>query len=857
MDDAKAFGSWLKQRRAVLDLTQRELGRRIGCSETTIEKIEAGKRRPSIQLAELFAGYFGVPPEERVAFLEFARPGSAVEPLNQPYNAAPWTMLPARGLPEDLSVRRSPGNLPSPMTSFVGRGKELSAARTLLSRPGVRLLSMTGPPGVGKTRLAMQVATTLQDAFRDGIYLVELESVRDADSVLSMIALTLSIEEKAGASHLGSLREYLRDREMLLIADNFEQAISAAPILADLLRAAPGVKALVTSRELLRLYGEHSFPVAPLALPDASVLHPLSYSNEVMEYEAITLFVERAVASKADFNLTTQSARAVVEICTRLDGLPLAIELAAAQVSTLTPQEIVAHLNAALDLLVGGPNDAPTRQQTLRAAIEWSYSLLSAGEQALFRRVSVCEGGCTLAVASVLYDLTDVGAAGTLAGAGISEATLAILSSLVARSLLYQEAAHGETRFKMLETLREYARERLVESGEADAVRREHAHYYLALVEEAVPHLRGAQQQAQLDRLEREYLNIRAALSWTVRSGGHRGDDAASDVEVGLRMAGALWQFWEIRGYISEGRAWLTRILELAASEDTAWRAGALHAAGRLGFLQGDFAGARDYFESSLAIRRELGDKAGIAVSLNNLGILSLDLGDYVEARRFYGESLEIRRELGDKYGVAALLNNLANVVMAQGDYEEASALHKESLEIRQELGNEYGIASSLHNLGTLAMYRGDYAPARNTLLESLRIREKLGDKRDIGGLRHTLGQVSYYAGDHEEARKQQIEALSLFAEFDDKQGIAECFISLAEGAVIRGQAAEAAYLFGAANALARTIGFQLFAPDREEYERRLSEARSQLEPGAWAAQWKRGRETPLHEIVARILHAG
>jgi len=555
-----------------------------------------------------------------------------------------------------------------------------------------------------------------------------------------------------------SLKESLQDNQMLLLLDNFEQVVAAALLVAELLVACPHLKCLVTSRVVLRLSGEHEFPVPPLELPDPRRLPAV---ETLSQYAAVALFIQRALAVKPDFQVNNDNAPAVAEICVRLDGLPLAIELAAARIKLFPPQAMLARLGRRLELLRGGARDVPDRHQTLRQAIAWSYNLLEAGEQALFRRLAVFTGDCTLEAAEVVCQTVDDPAAGP----GQSLEVLDGVASLLDKSLLRQaEQASGEPRFRMLETIREYGLECLTASGEEPAVRRAHADYYLALVETAEPELMGPEQATWLDRLEAEHDNLRAALRWAEGSG---------ETEVGLRLAGALCQFWLRRSYLREGRERLARLLLLAgASAGTAARAKALTGAGHLAHNLGDYAAAHTWFEESLAIWRELGDKAGIAASLNNLGWVVLQRGDHAAARALSEEGLAIWREFGDKAGIATSLNNLGFVAHYQGDYAAVHSLQQEGLALRRELGDKRGIANALVNLGWTVHRQGDYRRATVLLEEALALCQDIGVKQMFAYASSFLADVVHAQGDDERATVLLEESVTLFRDIGDRNGL-------------------------------------------------------------------------------------
>jgi predicted ATPase/serine/threonine protein kinase len=722
-----------------------------------------------------------------------------------------------------------PNNLPVQPTPFIGRDLELAAVEKMLRQSELRLVTLTGPGGMGKTRLGLQVADRLIREFRDGVYLVSLAPLNDAALVASAIAQTLDTRE-AGGSPLGeSLKQHLRDKRMLLLLDNFEQVVSAAPLLADLLAACPHLKMLVTSREVLQLRGEHEFSVPPLALPDLKHLPPM---ERLALSPSIALFIERARAVKPDFALTTANAQAVAETCTQLDGLPLAIELAAARIKLLPPQAILQRLESRLKLLTGGARDLPTRQQTMRGTIAWSYDLLDASEKLLFNRLSTFAGGCTLEAAeAVCRDASDV-----------DMNVLEGVAALVNKSLLQQEQADSGTRLVMLETIREYGLECLRSSVEVTAIERGHATFFLGLAEMAAAELLGPSQTEWLDRLDLEHDNLRAALAWMTQSG---------EAEPGLLMALALWRFWEIRGYLAEGRASFAGLLALpGSSAQRKLRMKALYAAGILADAQGDYALARTLFEENLAINREVSDKWGTANSLNNLGIVALRQQDYPTARSLYEESLAIWRELGNQRAIALSLDNLGNVAGAQGDYATARLLHEESLMIFRELGDSRGMAWSLNHLGDVARDELDYAPARSRYEESLAMFSELGDQPGIASSLADLGNLARDQGDYSSARPLYEESLVIFGELGDGRGIARVLEGLAGLAAARAQPDRALRLAGAVAALRESLGAPLPPIELARLERSLEPAWQSVAKLAGSAIWREGRAILLEEAI-------
>jgi predicted ATPase/class 3 adenylate cyclase len=651
----------------------------------------------------------------------------------------------AEGMPSQFPTLKTldnrPNNLPLQPNPLIGREKEVEDVRGMLQRDDVRLLTLTGPGGIGKTRLALQAVAEMVDDFPDGVFFVNLAPLVDPGLVVPTIAYTLGLREAGDQPIADILKDYLKYKWLVMVLDNFEQVLEAAPQISELLKTAAHLKMLVTSRTPLNLSMEHQYAVPPLAVPDLRQQHG---PEALSQYDAVTLFIQRAEAVKPGFRVNNANAPAVAEICYRLEGIPLAIELAAARVKVLSPQALLDRLGSRLKLLTGGARDVPARQQTLRNTIEWGYDLLTGGEKQLFRRASVFRGGRTLeAVEEVCNAVGD-----------LEVDVLDGVTSLVDKSLMYTvEGKGGEARYWMLETIYEHAIEKLDESGEGEEIRRQHALYFMKLGERAEPELRGAQQGEWLGRLEDEHDNIRAVLRRGMESSGAVSNpEAVEALEIGLQLAGALWRFWYVRGHFSEGREWMTGLLglsrlmaspELPGVRDggtaesqpalVTYRARALHGAGVLADMQGDYAYARSLHEESLALRRELEDKSGIADSLNNLGIVADMQGDYAYARSLYEESLALRRELEDKWGIAGSLGNLGGLAYSQGDYATARSLQEESLALRRELEDKGGIAGSLARLGGVEVGTGGVERGVRLLAAVQALLEEIGAVFDRG----------------------------------------------------------------------------------------------------------------------------
>jgi predicted ATPase len=723
-------------------------------------------------------------------------------------------------------------NLPPQRTAFVGRDLEIGAVKELVLRRDVRLVTLTGPGGIGKTRLAVRVAGDAADWFPGGVCFIPLAAVSDPALLPSIIGQALGMRETGGQVTIESLKERLHDlrEELLLVIDNFEHLHPAAHTVAELISVAQELKVLVTSRAPLHIYGEHEFPVPPLDLPD---LRATLSVRTIARKPAVALFVERAVAAKPNFELTEENALAVATICSRLDGLPLAIELAAARIKLLSPSAMQARLESRLQLLTGGAQDLPVRQQTLRGAIDWSYGLLNQAEQALFRRVSVFVSGCTLegveAVCNTKQDLEIDAVDG--------------MESLVNKSLAQRtDCPVGESRFVLLDTIREYGLERLAASGEQAATRNAHAAYCLVLAEEYAAQAADPARTDWLGLCDVEHDNFRAALDWLTQAGNS---------DWGLRLGAALFQFWDAREHLTEGRDRLAKILKVGGAVGSSnARTRALFAAGVLAGEQSDYRAAGALLRESMQLSRALNDTRGVGIALNALAVNARDLGDFAASRSLFEESMEIWKSLGDSVVMARSLSNLASVVKLQGDYASARSLFEGSLALFEELGDSTGMAWSLNYEGDVAHEQGEHAVARSLYEQSLTLFRQLGDKWGMAGCLVDLGNLARDQGHHDTARSHYAEAMRLFQELGQKRGMARLLDCLACSAALRSDPQRALRLAGTAAAMRRVLGAPLRAADQARLEKTLDLARQSLSPAEAATAWMDGWTTSSEQAV-------
>ena len=790
----------------------------------TIVRVQA--RRLRARLADYYAAEGRVDPIRitlpvgRYIPVLTAVPAAAV-PDTAPHSGAGTTVY----APPAHPVHSRPPRLPVPRTPLVGRKSELDTLTGRLRDDAVRLLTLTGAGGSGKTRLALETATRLDQAFPGGVYLLELAPVSDADAVPRELARRLGLRDIRGESAVDALLAHVGETvttPTLLLLDNFEHLLDASPLVGRLLEASPHLKALVTSRAVLRLYGEHEFPVPPLPTPDASLA-----IADLARNPSVVLFVQRATAADHAFALTTHDAPIVSEVCRRLDGLPLALELAAAHIKVLPAELLLARLRHALDVLVDGPRDMPARQQTLRGTIDWSYQLLSGPEQRLFRRLAVFADGWSLEGAEAVCD----------AGRDLGVDVASGMSALVAKSLVQAAGRIGdEARFTMLQTLREYAFERLAWSGDEMPARRAHAAYCIVLAEEGNPQLTAVEREAWLTRCDVEHHNFRAALDWLVES---------RQAPWALRLGLALFGFWERREYLAEGAQRFRAITALPRTESTQrlWAT----AVSRLAALAGT---NLELHQQALDAFRELGDLPGIAGELNSLGVKHRFDGNYAFARQYFAQGLAVCRTLGDPREIAAALSNLATTVSLAGDHLEARALLEGARHTFEQLSDDMGAAWSLNHLGDVAHRQGLADEAERLYQQAVAEFSRLGDAWGLARSSADLGYLVCEIGQADRARALFERALREFVGLGHKRGIARVLEGYACLAQLLGHHARALVLVGAAEAVRQALSAGLRAADQAAFAATLEPTWRALGPKQAQSAWAAGRRLSLDEAI-------
>jgi predicted ATPase/DNA-binding XRE family transcriptional regulator/Tfp pilus assembly protein PilF len=899
------FGAWLRLERRRLDLTQSELADISSCALITIKKIESGQLRPSKSLALALARSLRIPPEEHAAFIQFARMGQ------------PTTILPSGQAAPDWYEKRWRKTLPDPLTTLVGRDREIETIQHLLTgaegREANRLITITGPGGVGKTSLAIEIANRLRDDFPQGIFFVDLSPLAEPDRVIATVLQTIGLKDEGSNQWQDTLISFLYNKHLLLVMDNFEHLLAAAPQVSSWLRACKHLQVLVTSREPLHLRGEKLFPLSPLSVPGQA---SFSHTSIISGSSALKLLVERLQEAKPDFTLTPENTLDACQVCIRLDGLPLAIELTAAQIRYLTLPEILSRLKGHLPLPTNGMRDLPDRQRTIAATIAWSYSLLEEAERVLFRRLSVFAGGFSLQAAEAVTS----GRARN--HSLLATDTLGWLGHLVEKSLVQTEERNGSTRYRFLETIREFAHERLVESGEEERIGNKHLDYFWNLAREGGKKVRGPEQDEWMKQLNLEMDNFRATIRWAL---------ATEAVEQGLELVSSLWVFWLIRGNWAEVKEWVLSLLRGQSDRPISLelRARACYTAAQMAFRLGDQS-ALTLFEESIAYAREIGP-AGVdilAMALTTqVGATLFIEGNFKHARDVADEAIHIARASGDPWLIAVALGNLVTLLLNQGEYRQATPVVEESLKFSLETEDQTLIALCYTDLGHIFYKQGNYGAARSYLVKALGIFNTLEDLYDriptlllfaeialaendanharelfnecnhlwvdpgfhrgaylIGlgrvrllegdqeearalieeGLRSarernkpdalrgllTLARLSILEGKHTEAQDLLHETLTLVRQFGSFEVIAECFeLAATIGSAIE-KPVEATYLLGSAEALRGLVGVPMFPSHQAEYDQVRAAVRTQLGDEKFNQCTEAGRSLPLEEVM-------
>jgi predicted ATPase/DNA-binding XRE family transcriptional regulator len=844
METTASFGYWLRRQRRALDLTQQALAERVGCSLAAIKKIEGDERRPSRQIAERLADILGVPASQRQIFLECARGLRPVDQLLLAREPAVATRAPRQ-------TRESfPHNLPAQLTSFVGRGRELAEARQLLGN--TRLLTLTGPGGTGKTRLALQLAADVLDTFADGIWLVELAPLADPSLATQTVASTLGVREQPGRPIRDALMDFVRAKSMVLILDNCEHLIETCAQLADsLLRAAPRLKILASSREALGIAGETSYRVPSLPLPDSRQLHDL---DAVAQNDCVHLFVDRASAAYSPFRLKEKNAPAIADICRRLDGIPLAIELAAARTKVFPAKQIAARLDDRFRLLTGGSRTALERHQTLRALIDWSYDLLSDEERMLFRQLSVFAGGWSFEAAQAVC------------GDGLGGEVLDLLTHLVDKSLVAFEEELEEGRYRLPETIRQYARDKLFESGQAEQVRDRHLDFFLGFAEEAEPKLRSEVQLEWLERVENDYDNLRTALAWSLESG--KSDPL-------LQLAGALSYFWVLRGYFSEGQKWLNNALALSELEQSkkfeagiytpthvemAHHAKGLYGASYFQLVTLNLKSARKTVEESLRLWRELGDKWWMAVTLECAGLIMAMDGDIQTALNGLEEGVALARELQDPWPLAACLVRFGDELQ-RTDVTAARRFLEEGVAVARRVGDKSVLSEGLRELGSVYYLEGNLTAAVSIAEEALAEARAIGSIGQVVLALFQLVVISCSQNNPAKAKGYCFELGAIGRETGALMAAGLALISFGLAESIVGEPGRGVRLLAATDVLLRQRSVKLISGEDNPlvlvYKQALEKAQAQLGPAAFEAAWAEGQQMTPEQALALATENG
>ena len=822
-----SFGRWLQRRRKALDLTQLELAQRVGCAAETLRKIEADVRRPSHQIAERLAQALEIPESDRAAFVKAARAELAADRLSHPTQDVTQVAF-----IHPPSSNKPITNLPALLTTFIGREKEQSDLMGLITKH--RFVTLTGSGGVGKTRLAIKVVPKVAEQFPDGVWFLDLAALNDPELVPNTLAALLGLRESKDASITTILINYFRLRTVLVIFDNCEHLVEAcAQLIYALLTSCENLSILATSREVLRVSGEIPYRVPSLEIP----MLELEPTTDVLEkIESVRLFADRAAAATQDFVIEAPNALIVAHICQRLDGIPLAIELAAAWVNVLPVEKILNRLTDRFHFLKSSLRMTAARHQTLRGTIEWSYELLLEPERTLLRQVSVFVGGFSLKAAEVIC-----------ADEGLKqEEVLEHLQGLVDKSLVNVEHVNStaDTRYRLLETIREYGLEKLWDAGENNKIRTRHLEFFVQLAEQAKARFHGNDQDIALRELDADYGNLRSALEWAMENNPVRA----------LQLSADMGKFWEARGYIREGRVAIEKALRKAPAASNELRARGLYYVSGFADREGDYAKAKATIEESLQLSRESEDKEGVANALLVLANVIWVQGDFAAARATYEELIAYYQELGDKHAVAVVLTNLGNAVIRTGDYAAARRYEEESVAIFRELGDHQSLVMALNNLGVVAEEQGDRDAARHFYEECISIARQLGEKTFIVYALNGLAHVHCLQGDLSHGWLYYRESLILAQQTAEKRLIAYGLEGFAKVALRQGTMETAARLLGAADALRQEIGAPLDPAEQAELDQDLMVVRNSLEEKVFAVAWSNGSDMTLEQALTYAL---
>lgn len=804
-----SFGQWLKTQRQRYQITQATLGSYVGCAGETIRKIEANRTRPSAHMVERILQTLEVPESEHVMLSQWARTG------------------------------KRPSTLPTPLTELLGRKDEMEEVSQLLHQPQIRLLTLTGPPGVGKTRLALAVATALERQLPYGVTYIPLVAVQQSTMVLSTIAYRLGVPETGQGSLFDRVTEQLQIYPRLLVLDNLEHLLNAIPMVSRLLESAPEVRILVTSRIVLQISGEHVYVVPPLPV---SVSNGTGTLEEVAAIPAIQLFLQRVQARQPDCTLTSETAPLITTICQQLDGLPLAIELAAGRAQIASLSQIVQQLDTRLGLLINGTHGSSQHHQTLRTTLEWSYNLLPPLAQIVFRQLGIFVGGGTLKAITAICTIKQniVGAANT------DQATLIdILSTLIDHSLLQRTSDDNDDvpRYQMLETVREFAMDQLKVCDEYPETQALYSTYYLNLAETASPQLRGVQQQTWLHRLKQENPNLMSALQTAIDQ---------HNTMTALRFGGALWRFWYLQSTITEAAKWLEDIINQSEGFVSPAHAQALDGAGWFAFLRGNYDQTHIYYTDCLTMAQSLNDQELVGRTLCNLGTVTGYQGQYDQAQTYFEQSIALFDQMNRQ--TTYVRSSLAGLMCDQGCFERAEELLQEALTIAHDMEDQHAIGLLLNNLSYVYAQRGEYQQAIATSDKSLHYRRQSGYRYGIASSIGIRGRIALLQGDLAYALTQLREALQMFRTMGALLACVECIEAVAEALGRQGQLLQAAQLWGAATHMREEIQSPLVPNERNHLQAIQIQLQAASDPEKWQTAWDSGRRLTLKQAVRLAL---